>query len=270
MATYAIGDIQGCYQELMFLLETIDFNENRDQLWFVGDLVNRGPNSLEVLRFIKTLKNAVVVLGNHDLHLLSIFHKRDPIKISHNLHAVVAAKDAPELVDWLRKLPFLHHDEKLGFVMAHAGIYPFWDLAQAQACAHEIETLMRKDDYQDFLMHMYMNQPLTWRDDLAGEDRFRFIINSFTRMRFCSLSGELDFFANGGLDSAPVDYLPWFKIPNRKTKNEQIIFGHWAALAGKTDEPNVFALDTGCSWGNTLTAMRLEDKQLFSVPCVKW
>ncbi len=247
MPTYAIGDIQGCFDELQELLQLIKFNSKNDQLWFVGDLVNRGPKSLEVLRFVKNLS--------------------DPIPIKHTFQDILQAPDRYELIDWLRSRPFLHHDANLGYVMAHAGIYPNWTLEQAKICAKEAETILQSENYTDFLEHMYGNEPDIWHEGLSEIERFRFIISCFTRMRFSDKNGKLDLVETGGLQKTPVGFMPWFKVPKRKTKNYKIVFGHWAALEGKADSKNIYALDTGCVWEGSLTAMRLQDGHIFNVPC---
>lgn len=263
MATYAIGDVQGCYSELQELLAAIKFDPQADRLWFAGDLVNRGPNSLEVLRFVKNLGNAVVVLGNHDLHLLSLANGH-PYK-DHTMYDVLAAPDCQELIDWLRQQPLLHYDAKLGYLMTHAGLPPQWSLAQAQNYAEEVETQLNDDRYAEFLDHIYGNQPDTWREDLTGWDRLRYIVNALTRLRFCTPSGKLDLVSVGKAGSQPPGFLPWFQVQNRACRDVNIVFGHWAALEGVTHTPQVFALDTGCAWGGSLTALRLEDRQLFEV-----
>jgi bis(5'-nucleosyl)-tetraphosphatase (symmetrical) len=264
MGTYAIGDVQGCYDELQALLHHIAFNPHKDTLWFAGDLVNRGPKSLEVLRFIRDLPAAKVVLGNHDIHLLSLANGHPHPE--HTLHAVIAAPDCTALIDWLRQQPLLHYDADLGYLMTHAGVLPQWTLAQAQTYAHEVENLLQQDDYADHLHHLYGNEPNQWREDLSGYDRWRFITNAFTRMRFCTLEGHLDFMHTGKVGSQPNTLHAWFDVPHRALGDIPIIFGHWAALEGKTNAKNVFEVDTGCAWGGSLTAMRLEDRQLFSVP----
>jgi bis(5'-nucleosyl)-tetraphosphatase (symmetrical) len=263
MATYCIGDIQGCYDELKHLLCIIKYNPNHDHLWFVGDLVNRGPKSLEVLRFVKNSPNTKVVLGNHDLHLLNVYNKIVNFEAKH-LEQILTAPDAPELIDWLRKQPLIYHDIEHNFVLTHAGIYPNWELEEAIIYAHEVETKLRGENYIDFLKNMYGDKPNIWNNDLKGYHRLRFIVNAFTRMRFCDLQGNLEFTHPGGIDTAPQGFLPWFKIPKRKTKDIKILFGHWAALQGKTNEPNIFALDTGCVWGESLTTLRLDDEIIFS------
>ncbi len=270
MPNYSIGDIQGCFIALNKLLTKIQFNPANDTLWFTGDLVNRGPQSLEVLRFIKSLgKQAIVVLGNHDLHLLAVSKKYAPYKKQDTLAEILMAPDCLELCDWLRQQPLLYHDVQLGYTMVHAGLAPQWDLTKALRCANEVQTILRSDRYPEFLAHMYGDEPHCWQDELTGWPRLRLITNYFTRMRFCKLDGTLDLDKKGSAGNPPADFLPWFKIPNRAHKDLKIIFGHWAALNGKTDEPNIFALDTGCAWGNCLTAMRLEDGKRFTVACAE-
>lgn len=266
MSTYCIGDVQGCFQELQKLLQLIAFDPQNDKLWFVGDLVNRGPNSLETLRFVKQLPNVKVVLGNHDFHLLALYHKATTTK-SHDLQPIIDASDAPELIDWLRLQPLLYHDLRFDCVLVHAGIYPWWNLAKAKSCALEVEKILRADDYHKMFKHMYGNKPNRWDENLTGWRRTRFIINSFTRMRFCDAEGHLDFAFQGNVGSQPNNLLPWFKMPERQNKTVKIIFGHWAALEGKVDEANLLALDTGCVWGRSLTALRLDDHKLFAVEC---
>jgi bis(5'-nucleosyl)-tetraphosphatase (symmetrical) len=267
MSTYAIGDVQGCYDELQALLAEISFNPSKDQLWFAGDLVNRGPKSLQVLRFIKNLPNAIVVLGNHDIHLLALANGH-PFP-SHTLHEVLAAPDRQELIDWLRQQPFLHYDANLNCLMSHAGLFPRWSLSEAQTHAQSLEQVLRADDYAECLAYLYGNEPSRWTDHLTGWDKLRFIMNAFTRMRFCTMAGELDFSHTGEIGTQPADYFPWFEIPKRSLTNFSIMFGHWAALKGKTSAANVYALDTGCAWGGALTALRLEDKKQFMTPALK-
>lgn len=265
MATYAIGDVQGCFEELQNLLQFINFNPAKDKLWFAGDLVNRGPKSLEVLRFVKSLKNPVVVLGNHDLHLLAIANGH-PFK-DHFLHDVLTAPDRDQLINWLRRQPLVHYDARKGYAMVHAGLPPQWTLKQAKRYATEVEQALRGEKYVNFLEHLYGNKPLQWNRNLRGWSRLRFITNALTRIRFCNEEGMLDLSSRGEIGSQPKGYLPWYQIPERASANVKIIFGHWAALQGKTNSPHVYALDTGCVWGNALTAMRLEDEELFSVSC---
>lgn len=268
MSTYAIGDIQGCFAPLEKLLEHIQFDPSKDQLWFTGDLVNRGPQSLETLRFVKNLgENQHIVLGNHDLHLLALSHQAHPGWEDDTLQAILQAPDREELLNWLRHQPLLHHDATLNYTMVHAGLAPAWDLATAQRLAHEVETILRSDQAVDFFHHMYGNHPALWRDDLQGWDRVRCITNYFTRARFCHADGSLELKSKGKLDSQSAELFPWFQTPHRRNADLKIIFGHWAALGGITNTQNAFALDTGCVWGFCLTAMRLEDGKRFSVNC---
>ena len=266
MATYAVGDIQGCYDELMQLLEMVQFSK-KDTLWVAGDLVNRGPKSLETLRYLKSLgERAVIVLGNHDLHLLAVYYGSVERKRSDTLDQLLDAPDAPELMDWLRKQKLAVYDAKFACFMSHAGLPPTWSLKQALKRSAEVEAIISSHLAQDYFDNMYGNLPNAWEKGLMGWDRLRLITNYLTRMRFCDASGKLDFKAKGGLDSQPNGFLPWFRHPRKETKIN-VLFGHWAALEGKTDTSNVFALDTGCVWGNALTAMRLEDQQIFSCKC---
>ncbi len=265
MAIYAIGDVQGCFDELLILLDKISFNERSDRLWFVGDLVNRGAKSLETLRFVKNLGTAAItVLGNHDIHLLVTANFPERAKKKDTLNAILTAPDKDELLDWLRHRPLFHYEN--GFGLLHAGLPPQWDLAQTQTMATLAETALRGADYQTLLAQLYDNQPNVWSDDLAGIEQLRFIFNCFTRMRFCDKEGRLDFKNNGGMGSQPAYVLPWFEVQHRKTANTKLIFGHWAAL-GYYTEQNCFAIDTGCIWGRELTAIRLDGDtvQRFSV-----
>ncbi len=269
MAVYAIGDVQGCFAALRALLEKTAFNADRDRLWFVGDLVNRGPENLHTLRFIRSLGDgAVTVLGNHDLHLLAIAYGHREIHHKEDtLDDVVHAPDFAELVDWLRNRPLLHHDETLGYVMVHAGLPPQWNLACAREYADEVQQVLRSDMIDDFLPNMYGNEPRLWSNDLEGWDRLRCITNSLTRIRYCELDGSQDFRNNREPGSQPAHLHPWFRLPNRRSKDIKIVFGHWAAL-GQHQEQNVHALDSGCVWGGKLTALRLDDEPgYFQVSC---
>jgi bis(5'-nucleosyl)-tetraphosphatase (symmetrical) len=268
MATYAIGDVQGCFAELQKLLMHIEFNPAEDILWFTGDLVNRGPRSLDVLRFVKDLGSKhITVLGNHDLHLLAVAYGTQTTHQSDTLDDILKAPDKIELMDWLRTRPLLHVDHATSFVMTHAGLAPFWTLHQAKQYAQEVEMALRNDTPDLLLQHIYGNQPDLWNEELTGIERLRCIINYFTRMRFCHADGRLDLTYKGDIAGKPQDVMPWFDVPHRVNENQKIIFGHWAGLGGKTDTPNVYPLDTGCVWGNALTAMRLEDEKRFSVGC---
>lgn len=270
MATYCIGDIQGCFVQLKALLLKIKFNPAQDKLWFTGDLVNRGPNSLEVLRWVKSLgNNAITVLGNHDLHLLAVASGCSKSKEQDTLADILQASDCNELCNWLRQQPLLHYDPQLNYLLVHAGLAPQWDLVKATECAEEVQRILRGNNYRGFLAHMYGNEPDCWNDYLQGWERLRVITNYFTRLRFCDGNGKMELNYKGKPNTPPAGYLPWFKIPQRAHKAHKILFGHWAALEGHTDEPNIYALDTGCVWGNCLTALRLEDAQYFTVPCPK-
>ena len=268
MATYAIGDIQGCFTPLQRILNKIQFDPAADSLWIAGDMVNRGPHSLETLRFIYDIRDAVVaVLGNHDLHLLALAAGCCETRAGDTLQPVLDAPDKSILLDWLRHQPLMHCDHILGYSMVHAGIPPQWSITQARHYAAEVELVLKSDAYPNFLAQMYGNQPDKWDKALTGYDRLRVITNYFTRMRFCTSDGALELKTKGVIEDAPRGYLPWFKHVNRKAADENIIFGHWAALRGQIFEASTFALDTGCVWGGSLTVMRLEDNAIISVSC---
>lgn len=270
MATYAIGDIQGCYDPLRRLLDKIDFDPARDRLWLAGDLVNRGPKSLKTLRFLYGLRDSVVsVLGNHDLHLLVIAHERDAGRRSASLSMkpILRADDREELVDWLGSRPLVHYDRKLDTVLVHAGILPEWDLATALARAAEVEKVLRGKRPSKLLARLYGNDPDRWRDDLKGVPRLRFIVNSMTRMRMVTRKGRLDFSYTGPPAAAPAKLTPWYRVAGRAIAGTRIVFGHWAAL-GLLREPDLVCLDTGCVWGRRLTALRLDaDAEPVRVKC---
>jgi bis(5'-nucleosyl)-tetraphosphatase (symmetrical) len=269
MSIYAIGDVQGCYRPLRDLLKKIRFKADRDQLWFVGDLVNRGPDNLKTLRYLKDLgDNAISILGNHDLHLLAVaYGHRDIHHRNDTFQDVVSASDFDPLIDWLRHRPIMHHDETSDFTMVHAGLPPQWNLTRAQQCANEIQQVLRGNQIDSFLAHMYGNKPNLWSDTLQGWDRLRFITNSFTRIRYCDEHGREDFKNNRAIGTQPEHLMPWFRLPNRKNRDLKLIFGHWATLGHHVEE-NIFALDSGCVWGNKLTAMRLDDEpEYFAVEC---
>lgn len=268
MSTYVIGDIQGCYADLFRLLKELNFSTDKDTLWSVGDLVNRGPQSLEVLRFFKALgQKAVVVLGNHDLHLLAVgAGHTDYLKPKDTLSPILQAADRDELLTWLRHRPLLHHDSTLGFTMIHAGLPPQWDLTTAQQCANAVEMALQSDQNTDYLASLYGNQPKQWSTALTGWERLRFITNCFTRLRYCDSQGALTFKNKRAPHWDNRHEQPWFALPERKTHHERIVFGHWSTLGYYTGH-NVYALDTGCLWGGALTALRLEDLKVFNVPC---
>lgn len=259
MAVYAIGDLQGCYDEFCRLLDKLRFDASCDSLWLAGDLVNRGPKSLETLRMVKSLgHSAITVLGNHDLHLLAC---AEGIKQTNDrsMQAILAADDRDDLLHWLRQQPLLHHDAQLGYTLVHAGLPPQWDLALALACADELHAVLRGDDYHAFLHHMYGDEPSQWSDALMGWERLRFISNSFTRLRYCDAAGKMDMQEKGTPGQQSNGMLPWFAITGRKSRDLKIIFGHWSTLALiELDIENIYPLDTGCVWGLRLTAMRLD------------
>ncbi len=272
MATYVIGDIQGCYTQLQQLLEKIQFDPAQDALWSVGDLVNRGADSLNTLRFFKGLgKSAKVVLGNHDMHLLAVAHgNRERYKPEKDtLEAVLKAEARAELIDWLRQRPLLHYDAQQQMLMIHAGLPPQWDLATAQACAQEVENTLRNEDKSTaFFKEMYGTDEKIWSPSLKGMARLRFINSCFTQLRYCTVKGKL-LMKNKSSPTqlmGSAEAMPWFSHPQRATRDTSIVFGHWATL-GYYAGNNVYGLDSGCVWGGRLTALRLEDKQLFQVQC---
>lgn len=267
MADYAIGDVQGCYDALQRLLEKIDFNDRDDRLWFVGDLVNRGPESLRVLRFIQQLPiQPRITLGNHDLHLLShLFNCSKWHNQDDTLQAILEAPDRDELGHWLRHQSILIHDEALQVVMSHAGIAPHFTLAEVKVHAMELEAVLSGEDFRDFLKNMYGNEPSVWHDDLTGHAKLRYICNTLTRMRYCNAEGHLMLTYKGGIDEAPPGLYPWFAVPNRQPIEADIVFGHWAALSGHCATPHIDVIDTGYVWGGSLTALRLQDKQRTAV-----
>jgi bis(5'-nucleosyl)-tetraphosphatase (symmetrical) len=262
MATYAIGDVQGCFDELKALLAKLGYRKSRDRLWFVGDLVNRGPKSLEVLRFVRDLgERAVAVLGNHDLHLLAQAVGAEPLKEKDTFQDVLEARDAGELLRWLRKRPMMHVEGD--YALVHAGLVPNWSVERALALGGEVEAALAAPDYADFFRRMYGSSPSAWREDLAGWDRLRVIVNAMTRMRFCTPEGRMELRTKGA--KAPPGYRAWFETRPRAEK-ATIVFGHWSQLGLKLRARQV-GLDSGCVWGGRLTALRLEDRKLYQVGC---
>ena len=268
MPTYAIGDVQGCSHELLSLVDMIGFDPACDRLWFVGDLVNRGPDSAGVLRFVRSLgDSAVTVLGNHDLHLLMVSEGMEKLHKSDTVQDVLDAPDREELIDWLRYRPLLHVEN--GTVLVHAGLLPSWNIEKASILAREVESALRGENRLELMANMYGSKPACWEDRLEGHARLRVIINAMTRMRFCTVEGKMEFAHKGGLDKTPEGYRPWFEAPDPAWAGAMIVFGHWSAL-GLLMRESLMALDTGCLWGGALTAVRLEDRQVFQVSCRAW
>lgn len=267
MATYIIGDVQGCYAELQQLLTLVEFDQQRDRLGFVGDLVNRGPESLAVLRFVKKLINPLIVLGNHDFYLLAIGYGAVEYHGGHTLDAVLQAPDKLELLDWLRQQPLMIYLQSVETVMVHAGLPPQWPLPVALAHADEVAQLLRGNDFLDCLRNLefHRNQFEQWDEQLTGAQRMRYIVNAFTHLRFCKKDGALDLTTKTKQSAKLGGFRPWYEwyhLPQR------VLFGHWAALEGQLEHARCIALDTGCVWGRELTAYRLEDGRRFAVPAI--
>lgn len=269
MAVYAVGDLQGCLDPLKCLLEEVAFDPAQDKLWLVGDLVNRGPQSLETLRYLYGIRHALVcTLGNHDLHLIAAWYNIERLKKGDTLAEVLEAPDGPQLIQWLRQQKLLHYDEARNVALVHAGIPPMWSLSKALRYAAEVEAALRDDNLiEPYLDGMYGNEPSKWNKDLQGATRLRVITNYFTRMRFCTCEGKLDLKGKEGADSALPGYAPWFSHKDRRSRHTRIIFGHWAALEGRCDAPGVHALDTGCVWGNAMTLMNVDTLQMHRCDC---
>jgi bis(5'-nucleosyl)-tetraphosphatase (symmetrical) len=261
MSTYAIGDIQGCDDELGALLERIRFTPDRDRLWFTGDIVNRGPRSLEALRRAYALRdNSIVVLGNHDLHLLAVARSdQRRLKRGDTLDDILAAPDRDTLLDWLQGCPLLHHDPDLGYTLIHAGLPPQWDFTAAATAAHEAEQALAVDPVTLF-EHMYGDQPDRWADSLAGMERLRFIVNCFTRLRYCDAGGRINLKLKEAPDEVGEPWMPWFRVPGRRSRELKIVCGHWSTL-GVFHEENVAGIDAGCVWGGRLCALRLDERE---------
>lgn len=265
MATYAIGDIQGCYHSFRHLLEHINFNAAHDRLWLVGDLINRGSGSLETLRWVYEHQAVVTsVLGNHDLHALAVAEGFVESHRNDTLQPILTAPDRDALVQWLRHQPLIHAED--GHLMVHAGLLPQWSSAEAVALAAEVEAALRGSNYREFLAGMYGNQPSQWHADLHGMDRLRLVTNAMTRLRVCTASGEMDFKFKGKLTDIPAGLMPWFEVPGRRSADTTIICGHWSAM-GLQQRPRLYALDSGCLWGGQLSALRLQDRKIFQVDC---
>lgn len=272
MAIYAIGDLQGCHTELTQLLRQIKFKPDRDRIWFCGDLVNRGPESLLALRHVRDMAdNAVTVLGNHDLHLLAQAFMENPPGKKDTLQQILNAPDRDQLLEWLRQQPLVHHDKETGFTLVHAGIHPHWSIKQALGLSAEIQQVLQGDKHVDYYNHMYGDKPAIWSDSLKGWKRYRFITNTFTRMRYCNADGTLNLGAKYAPGSQAKGLFPWYETPARKTEKNRIVFGHWSTLpqAGKHAVNNAYALDSGCVWGGSLSALRLDKEpyQFYQLGC---
>lgn len=268
MPVYVIGDLQGCQLSLLRLLDLIHADSTDPQLIFVGDLVNRGPKSLETLRVIKNLGDrAIALLGNHDLHLLAVAHGIRRSHSSDTVQEILNAPDRDEWLDWLRWRSLAHYQD--GYLMVHAGVLPQWNVEQTLALSHEVEAKLRSSDWIHFLTEMYGNQPAKWDESLTGNDRLRCIVNAMTRIRFCTADGTMELSNKEGATNPPHGHFPWFDVPGRRTVDIPIIFGHWSTL-GLVMRPNLIGLDTGCVWGGKLSAVRLEDRKIFQVDCPQY
>lgn len=272
MANFAIGDLQGCYDSFLCLLEKINFDAHKDQLWLAGDLVNRGPDSLSTLKHVFQLSQqgaCSTVLGNHDLHMLAVYHGCSTARPKDNFHDVLEDKDAGVLLNWLQS-QYLALDINVNnkqFLLTHAGIPPIWSPQQTLAYASEVEKFLRGDTYSEYFNNMYGNLPDTWHEELSGIERLRTITNYLTRMRFCNKDGQLELLSKTPPGESPPGYQAWFSFENPFIKDTKLLFGHWAALQGQTNSTQHFALDTGCVWGKKLSALRLEDEVWFSCDC---
>lgn len=265
MSVYAVGDVQGCYDQLMRVLDRAAFDPNRDELWFVGDLVNRGPRSSDVIRFAMHLgERAVAVLGNHDLTLLAVAEGIRKPHADDTFSDVLDAPDRDGLIEWLRRQKLMH--AAAGYAMVHAGLLPQWSIGQALALAREVEAALAAPDYRDFLSNMYGNEPVRWHDGLAGIHRLRIVVNAMTRMRLVSADGTLEYSHKAGIDNLPKDYMPWYDVPDRASRGTTVVFGHWASL-GLLVRPDVVGLDSGCVWGRQLSVLRLSDRKIIQCDC---
>jgi len=266
MTDYAIGDIQGCYERLLDVLAKVDFSPSRDRLWVAGDLINRGPSSLETLRYIERLgSSAVVVLGNHDLHLLAVALGGHEPRRKDTLASILEAPDCERLVTWLRQQKLCVFDQQRNLVMSHAGVPHVWSIEQTLANAREVEAVIADGRAQEYFTHMYGNAPACWSEALTGMDRWRAITNYFTRMRFIAQDGTLELTTKESAESAPEGYAPWFEYARQD--DVRVVFGHWAALEGKTGKAQFIGLDTGCVWGGALTMMNLDSGERIHCDC---
>ena len=271
MSTYIVGDIQGCFEPFQHLLEQVKFNPDKDRLWSVGDLINRGPDNLATLRWCFAHRDSVtMVLGNHDLHLMAVSAGARKPSRKDNFHDILEAPDREQLIEWLHFQPLVHHED--GVTMVHAGIPPIWTVEDTLERAREVETMLQSARCDDFFREMYGNEPFVWDNSLSGMTRLRVITNYLTRMRYCTRKGKLDLISKGPQPLpdalAGKKVAPWFSHPNRLTKGQKVVFGHWASLEGMTDNPNIIGLDTGCVWGRAMTLYELETGRRISCDCV--
>ena len=268
MATYAVGDIQGCYSALKELLDSVDFSPSRDTLWAAGDLINRGPENLNTLNYLHSLGDAFkCVLGNHDLHFLAVAKGSQQLKRKDTIQDLLTAKNHQTLVDWLLQQPLIHHDDHLNITMVHAGIPPIWSLKEALERGEEVQKVLKSKHAKVFFDNMYGNTPNIWHKKLNGAERLRIITNYFTRMRFCDAEGQLELETKTGPQQAPKGFAPWFSYRDHKIKKKTVIFGHWASLEGNTNTDHFIALDTGCVWGGALTMLNLKTKEKIFIDC---
>ena len=272
MAIYAVGDIQGCYDSLRALLDKAEFDPSTDMLWSVGDLINRGPKDYEVLNFCMALGDSFnAVLGNHDLHFLAVALGYQKRKSGDTFKKVLKSSNLDEITHWLRQRPLAHYDKARNALLVHAGVPPQWSAKKTVKLAREVQQAVADDEQSRlYFANMYGDDPRIWKKDLTGVKRWRIITNYLTRMRFCNRKGRIDLKSKAGVDQAPKGYMPWFAVPDRKTAEKNLFFGHWAALMGKTNHPNVYALDTGCVWGGEMTLVDIENPtKRISVDCVE-
>ena len=267
MTTWAIGDLHGCLDPLQRLLDAVRYDPGADRLWFVGDIANRGRQPLETLRYVRSLgSGAVTVLGNHDLHLLAVIHGVRKPSPKDTVAAILAAPDRDELEHWLRSRPLLHTDPALGATLVHAGIHPHWSLALARTLADELEALLPTPRFERFVTRMYGDSPARWSADLGKHERRRFAVNVFTRMRYCTAQGTLDFTHSEPPAQAPGRLIPWYRVPGRVAPGTRLVFGHWSSHPAMSP-PDVLPLDRGCVWDGTLAAHALESGRTVSVRC---
>lgn len=272
MKTFVIGDIHGCFDELLSLLKLVDFNEQEDNLWLTGDIINGGPKPIETLDFLLELKNKpIMVLGNHELTLLGVYYKKLNLseKQIKGFLPILNHHKRATYIEWLQHLPLAHYDAKFDALLVHAGIAPQWSVTELLSYAKEVEDILRGPLALELYQNMFGNQPDQWQDTLTGWDRMRFIINALTRIRFCRIDGKLDLTTKGNIGEQPKDYFAWFELAKKIPDATKVFFGHWASLNGQTNSNKFIGMDTGCMWGNKLSAYCIEDNKIYFVPCLK-